>query len=196
MNPIDWFESHSGAFTALSALASAIFAWSIYRVERGRDLPANQVHSWITGHGSPIHFSTDKPSRDAFSLQINLLNDSTLPIYGVKMKLRTTSKFTDNEFLLPARRVIYQLEENIVLGELKKVVLFPVKPNEILIDELQKYLLNSHPKLNVQFSKIEELASELSVEISFRDSSGNHWKRKHNGKLKRKCLKDLLNYFS
>lgn len=26
MNPIDWFESHSGAFTALSALASAIFA--------------------------------------------------------------------------------------------------------------------------------------------------------------------------
>lgn len=195
MNPIDWLESHSGAFTALSALASAIFAWSIFRVERGRDLPANQVHAWVTGHGSSIHVHTEKPSRDAFRLQINLLNDSNLPIYSVKLKLRTSSKFIDNDFLLPARRVIYNLEENIFLGEPKKVVPLPVRPNEILIVKLQEYLLNSHPKQDIQFSKIEELASDLSVEISFRDSSGNHWKRKNNGKLKRKYIGDLRNYF-
>lgn len=196
MNPFDWLETHSGAFTALSALASAMFAWSIFKVERARDLPANKVHGWITGHGSPIHILEEKPSREAFRLQINLMNDSTLPIYSVKIRLRTTSKFMDEDFSLPARKVIYQLEENIVLGELKKVVSFPVRPNEILIDELQEYLLNSHPKKEINFSKIEEFASDLCVEISFRDSSGHNWKRKSNGKLKRRYLRDLFNYFS
>lgn len=195
MKPFSWFEAHSGAFTALSALASAMFAWSIFKIERARDLPANQVHGWITGHGSPIHILEENLSREAFRLQINLLNDSILPIYSVKIKLRTTSKFMDNDFSLSARKVIYQLEENIVLGEMKKVVPFPVRPNEIIIDELQGYLLNSHPKKEINFSKIEELASGLCVEISFRDSSGNHWKRKSNGKLKRKYFKNLINYF-
>lgn len=195
MNPIDWFEAHSGAFTALSALASAIFAWSIFRVERGRDLPANQVHGWVTGHGSSIYVLEEKPRREAFRLQINLMNDSKLPIHSVKIQLRTTSKFMDNNFSLPAKKVVYKFEENIVLGELEKVVSFPVRPEEIFNLELKKYLLNSHPKLEIKYSKIEELASDLSVEISFRDSSGNHWKRKNNGKLKRRHLGDLINYF-
>jgi hypothetical protein len=196
MNPIDWFESHSGAFTALSAIASAFFAWSIFRVERGRDLPANQVHGWVSGHGSSIYVDLNMPRREAFRLQINLINDSKLPIHDVKIQIRSISKFADSEFSLQTKKVIYKLQENIVLGELDKAVEFPVKPNEILNPELKNYLLNSHPKLEVQYSKIEELASNLSIEISFRDSSGNYWKRQSNGKLKRKYIRDLVNYFS
>lgn len=188
MIPIDWLEAHSGAFTALSALASAAVAWSIFKVERGRDLPANQVHGWVTGHGSSIYLLEEKPHREAFRLQINLINDSKLPIYSVKIQIRTSSKFVDNDLSLSAKKVVYKLEENIILGELEKVVAFPVRPQEILNTALQKYLLNSHPKLETEFSKIEELASILSVEISFRDSSGNYWRRKNNGKLKRKYL--------
>lgn len=196
MHPINWFEAHSGAFSALSALASAVFAWSIFRIERGRDLPANQVHGWVTGHGSPIYVLEEQPSRDAFSLQIKLINDSKLPIHGVKIQLRTNSKFLDNEFSLPTKRVIYKLEENIIQGEREKVDSFPVRPNEIFNLDLKRYLLNTHPKLETEFSKIEELASRLSVEISFRDASGKFWKKKFNGKLKREYLKDLMKYFS
>lgn len=196
MHPINWFEAHSGAFSALSALASAVFAWSIFRIERGRDLPANQVHGWITGQGSPIYVPEEQPSRDAFSLQIKLINDSKLPIHGVKIQLRTNSKFLDNEFSLPAKKFIYKLEENIIQGEREKVNSFPVRPNEIFNLDLKKYLLNTHPKLETEFSKIEELASRLSVEISFRDASGKFWKKKFNGKLKREYQKDLMKYFS
>lgn len=192
MNPIVWLEAHSGAVTAISALASAVFAWSIFRVERGRDLPANQVHGWITGLGSPIYVAEEEPSREAYRLQINLMNNSILPIYGVRVKLRTSSKFVDNIFSLPANKVIYQLQENIVLGELQKVVLFPVRPKEILSSKLQEYLLNSHPSQEIKYSKIEKLASSISVEISFRDSSGNNWKRKSNGSLKKIYLRNLL----
>lgn len=196
MNPIEWFEAHSGAFTALSALASAIFAWSIFRIEKGRDLPANQVHGWVTGHGSPIRTLEDEKSRDAYSLQINLKNNSKLPIYAVKLKIRSSSNFLDGDFSLCAREVIYKYDENIVQGDLQKSLTIPVRPKEILIPKLKTYLSNSHPKVEVEHSKIEELASILSIEISFRDSNGNHWKRKFNGKLKRKYLKDLINFLS
>ena len=102
----------------------------------------------------------------------------------------------DNEFSLPTKRVIYKLEENIIQGEREKVDSFPVRPNEIFNLDLKRYLLNTHPKLETEFSKIEELASRLSVEISFRDASGKFWKKKFNGKLKREYLKDLMKYFS
>jgi hypothetical protein len=196
MEMLNWLEDHSGAFTALSALASAIFAWAILKVERGRDLPANQIHGWVTGHGSPIRTLEDEKSRDAYILQINLKNNSKLPIYTVKMKIRTSSNFLDNDFSLGAREVIYKYDENIVQGDLQKSLPIPVRPKEILIPKLKTYLSNSHPKIEVEHSKIEELASILSIEISFRDSNGNHWKRKFNGKLKRKYLKDLINYLS
>jgi len=196
MELLDWIYDHRGAFTALSALASALFAWAIVKVERGRDLPANQIHGWITGHGSPIRTLEDGNSRDAYSLQINLKNNSKLPIYSVKMKIRTESNFFDSDFSLGAREVMYKHDENIVQGDLQKSIPIPIRPKEILIAELKNYLSNSHPKMEVEHSKIEELASLLSIEITFRDSYGNHWKRKYNGKLKRKYLKDFINFLS
>jgi len=185
MSFLNWFDAHNWVVTALGAIASAFFAWSIFRVERNRDLAANQVHSWVTGHLNPLIVIDEVGWDNEFGLQINLMNRSKLPIYGVRMKVKTTSKFVDSGFALPSRQDIYIQDENMVLGDLEKEISFLIRPEKILDSKLNEYLLATHVRIDSEEFNLEKLASHFAVEITFRDSSGKYWRRKTNGKLRR-----------
>lgn len=185
MNLFNWIQTHNGAFTALSALASAVFAWSIFRVERGRDLAANQVHAWVTGIASPEYTPEDKSNKYAFRLNLNFSNDSKLPIYRVVVGVRTNSKFSDEGFNISSKTEIYRLEEEIILGNFDGENIFPIRPSEILHLDLREYLRSKHPYTEGESPILNKFTASLETEITFRDSGGRYWKRKRNGKLRR-----------
>jgi len=190
MDLIGWVQAHSEVFTVPIALASGYFAWSRFRVERKKDLPANHVHAWVTGHTSPLMITDEAGRVNDFRLQINIKNGSMLPIYKVQMKVKTTSRFIDSGFQLNSRKKIYIHEENVIVGNLNKVTAFLIRVEDIAISNLREYLLATHIKIDAEDLILEQLASHLAVEISFRDSSGKYWKRKSNGKLRRKYLRN------
>ncbi len=185
MNLFNWLQTHNGAFSALSALASAVFAWSIFRVERGRDLAANQVHAWVTGIASPQYIPADKSNKYAFRLNLNFSNDSKLPIYRVAVRVRTNSNFSDQGFNISSKTDIYKLEEEIILGNFDGEHVFPISPSEILDSDLRDYLLSKHPYIESESPVLDKFTASIDTEITFRDSGGRNWKRKRNGKLKR-----------
>jgi hypothetical protein len=185
MSLFNWIQTHNGVFAALSALASAFFAWSIFRVERGRDLAANQVHAWVTGIASPQYIPEDKSNKYAFRLNLNFSNDSKLPIYRVVARVRTNSKFSDENFNISSKTEIYRLEEDIILGNFDGENVFPISPSEILDFDLRNYLLSNHPYIEGESPILDKFTASLETEITFRDSGGKYWKRKRNGKLRR-----------
>lgn len=193
MNPLDWIEAHSGAFTALSTVASAAFAWSIFRVERGRDLAANQVHGWVTGLASPMYVPEDQSNKYAFRLMMNLSNESKFPIYSVEIVIRTNSKFTDEDLTIFPNEIVYKSREEMILGNYIDENVFPIRSDQIQIPELKDYLKKNHSYTEGVTPIVEKLASSLVAEISFRDAGGKNWKRKRNGKLKRKRMRNWFN---